>query len=143
MPGETKVVQLVAGSGHSCALHEDGSVTCWGFNGSGQLGTGTTFYETKAPAAVKALGKAVLIAAGGNVSCAVVEDASLWCWGEGLQLRQVAAGAHPKPVKVDAVEEGASFALGSGHICVLRQAGALECWGGSEHAALGTFAVGG
>ncbi len=30
---------------HACAMHEDGSVSCWGGNGLGQLGDGT--YETR------------------------------------------------------------------------------------------------
>jgi hypothetical protein len=33
---------IVAGSSHTCALRNDGSVVCWGNNGFGQLGTGST-----------------------------------------------------------------------------------------------------
>jgi alpha-tubulin suppressor-like RCC1 family protein len=37
------VVQVAArGNGHTCARRTDGTLHCWGFNGSGQLGDGTT-----------------------------------------------------------------------------------------------------
>ena len=38
--GITTAVQIEAGWSHSCALLADGSVQCWGSNGTGQLGTG-------------------------------------------------------------------------------------------------------
>ncbi len=37
-----KVTQLAAGFLHTCALLETGDVSCWGFNGFGQLGFGNT-----------------------------------------------------------------------------------------------------
>ncbi len=33
---------LAAGIQHTCALQIDGTVVCWGYNGNGQLGIGST-----------------------------------------------------------------------------------------------------
>ena len=38
----TEVVEIAAGALHTCALRADGQPVCWGFNGSGELGDGTT-----------------------------------------------------------------------------------------------------
>jgi alpha-tubulin suppressor-like RCC1 family protein len=35
-------IALAAGDAHACAVLTDGRIRCWGANGSGQLGDGTT-----------------------------------------------------------------------------------------------------
>ncbi len=52
--GLTNVVQISAGRGHTCAVRDDGSAWCWGDNGGGQLGDGTTKNRTT-PTRVKGL----------------------------------------------------------------------------------------
>lgn len=39
---EGDVVQLAVGDFHACALSSEGEVSCWGWNGNGQVGDGTT-----------------------------------------------------------------------------------------------------
>jgi alpha-tubulin suppressor-like RCC1 family protein len=38
--GGRKAVQLAAGAGHTCALLDNGTVECWGYNPDGELGVG-------------------------------------------------------------------------------------------------------
>jgi alpha-tubulin suppressor-like RCC1 family protein len=82
-----KAVQVATGTKHSCALLESGTVKCWGGNAYGQLGYGNTSNvgDTQGqmpPADVAIGGKAVLIAAGGYRTCAVLDSGALRCWGD-------------------------------------------------------------
>ncbi len=100
------VVGLTLGFQHSCALHADGAVVCWGRNSSGQLGNGETvaeipFYfdedgdgviedgefvwmtatQRPAPSLVPLGQPALQVAAGPGHTCAVMADTSVSCWG--------------------------------------------------------------
>jgi len=37
---------LAAGASHTCAILDDGAVSCWGYNGLGQIGDGTNSDRT-------------------------------------------------------------------------------------------------
>lgn len=70
---------LALGDGYSCALLPDRGVRCWGRNGYGQLGDGTT-QDRVAPTAGRAT-DVELLAVSGEFSCARKRDGSLWGWG--------------------------------------------------------------
>ena len=68
-------VAIAAGGRHSCAVTTTGGAKCWGYNGLGQLGDGTT--TTRAtPVDVLGLVNAIAIVAGHSHTCEVVQ-----CWG--------------------------------------------------------------
>ena len=80
-----------AGGDHTCAALDDGSVRCWGFGFGGQLGYGNTDTigddETPGSAGPVDLGAgrtATAITAGADHTCAILDDASVRCWGSGL-----------------------------------------------------------
>lgn len=56
--GIDDVVSLSAGGVHTCVVHSDGSISCWGWNKEGQLGTGSTVAKASSyePVAVVGLG---------------------------------------------------------------------------------------
>src|SRR3989454_197630 len=80
--GITNPAAITAGGYHTCALLGDGTVWCWGRNGQGQLGDGTTTSSTT-PVRVGGITGAVAIAVGqgGVHTCALLADGSVKCWG--------------------------------------------------------------
>jgi alpha-tubulin suppressor-like RCC1 family protein len=79
---------IALGAEHACALGDDRKVRCWGKNSEGQVGPaplaspscGLATCET-VPQVVAGLPPITAIAAGGNLSCALAQDDTFWCWG--------------------------------------------------------------
>ena len=74
-----------SGNSHTCAILDDNSVKCWGFNGSGELGYGDNV-DRNAPEATDtvALGEGrhpVAISTGKAHTCALLDDDTILCWG--------------------------------------------------------------
>ena len=66
---------------HSLALLKNGTVMAWGYNGSGQLGNGTTT-ESDEPVAVSGPSGVKAIAAGSEHSLALLKNGTVMAWGD-------------------------------------------------------------
>ena len=130
--------RLVAGGGHTCAILAAGHVKCWGDNGSGQLGDGTTIDRT-APARVRGIAHAVAIAAGDGHSCAAIANGHVECWGNDYsgQLGNGARHNRSRPVSVRGIADAVGIAAGDGFSCALLSAGSVKCWGRGADGQLG------
>lgn len=119
-----------SGLDYSCALLEDGGIACWGANGDGQLGDGTTLDRIE-PRRVLQLSNARAIATGSSHSCAVLSDGSGRCWGLNTdgQLGNGTFAATKVPVQPKLSGKVASIAVGGSNTCAVLRSGAVECWG--------------
>jgi hypothetical protein len=69
------------GGAHTCAVTTAGDLLCWGYNGDGRVGDGTTT-DRSTPTAVSGLdGGVAAVAAGGLHTCALTRGGAVACWG--------------------------------------------------------------
>jgi alpha-tubulin suppressor-like RCC1 family protein len=133
---------MAAGYDHSCAIKDDGTVRCWGKGANGRLGYGNTNNKLS-PTATSSLGTgrtAVDITAGGDHTCAVLDDGSVKCWGGNAfgQLGDGTTTSRTTPTQTlslgrpaVAVEAGMYFT------CALLDNGSVSCWGKNSNGQLG------
>lgn len=141
--GHVKALGL--GGDHSCAIVVNGSVACWGNNSVGQLGRGYTNANDDTPWYVQPFGqnrKAIAIDAGGNTTCALLDDGSVSCWGAGdygqLGNNNTANSNTPQEVSsFPGNKDAVSVAVGWRHGCVLLSDQNMSCWGNNVFGQLG------
>jgi cysteine-rich repeat protein len=143
--------QISAGAVHTCALRDDGNVFCWGSNSMGQLGYGNTTIigDTETPLAagpVSIGAPAISIAAGWEHTCAVTEQGSVKCWGNGANGRLgygniTSIGDNELPSSVGVVtldgDVATAVSIGLTHSCALIDNGGVRCWGAGDLGQLG------
>jgi len=81
VPGVGTVRAISTGLDSSCAILTDRTVRCWGDNGVGQRGDGTTG-GARGLGGVVAVRDVVGIDVGQTHACAITSDGTAWCWGE-------------------------------------------------------------
>lgn len=134
---DSAVVQLAAGSAHTCALRASGGVACWGDNVYGELGDGTTAMRTR-PVSVLGITDAVSISAAYGFTCAVRRDASVACWGSAScgELGRVGNDTSV-PTLVPGVNGAVEVSGGNCHNCARLSSGSVFCWGQNTYGQIG------
>lgn len=149
-PGVAWGVQVVTGGEHSCAILDDGSVKCWGWNTYGQLGLGTNNEKVKVPTAVN-LGsyKAISLCLGEKHMCVVLSDGSAKCTGDNTygQLGDELTGSkntliHETSVVGLGTGTTTSITCGAKHNCAILSTGEIRCWGSNSEGQLGLGPMG-
>lgn len=150
--GLTEAVAVTAGGAHSCALLPAGKIECWGWNGYGQLGDGTTIDSTT-PVSAAGITDAVGVAAGfQGHSCVLLADGDVQCWGnngsgqlgtgsfggpESCDALNDDEDCSSTPVAVSRIVEAVGVVAGGDHSCALLADGGVKCWGNNWAGQLG------
>jgi hypothetical protein len=146
-------VQVSTGIWHACGLTREGAIYCWGYGGSGQLGTtrpadscesrgrdryGNYWRATDrcsaVPVQIESNEVFTTVAASGFGACALNRAGKLFCWGSGLDP----SGLDSKTPR----------GTGGQHIyasvsppCALTTDGEAYCWGRNDEGILGTGSI--
>lgn len=142
--GLTGVASASGGGEHACAVLESGEVWCWGGNGWGQLGNGTT-NESLVPVRAPSLSHIVQVAAGARSTCARQRSGRVFCFGSN-QFGELGNGspstaANPSPIAVPGLTDATWIWAGADHVCAVKRGGSVVCWGAGTKGQLGGGAV--
>jgi hypothetical protein len=121
-----------------------GALYCWGYNGFGQVGNGTTANQPTPVAVGGALAGVTVsqVSAWNYHTCAVSSAGALYCWGNNSN-GQLGDGSTTNSSSPVAAVGGAlagvtvsQVSVGENHTCAV-SAGALYCWGHNGSGQLG------
>jgi cysteine-rich repeat protein len=157
--GTGRTVKAVAVGGyHTCAILDNDTLKCWGYNGYGALGLGDTQTRGDAqnemgdalPAVDLGMGRRVVaVAAGIYATCAILDDRRVKCWGYNafgqLGLGDISNrgdGSGEMGDALPAVDLGAgrtalTLAFGTYNVCAVLDDYSLKCWGYNNAGQLG------
>jgi alpha-tubulin suppressor-like RCC1 family protein len=156
--GRTATAITLGGYYHMCALLDNASVKCWGSNSRGQLGQGNTnnlgdganeMGDNLTSIDLGTGRTATAISAGYQHNCALLDNASVKCWGYGSdgQLGQgntntIGDGANEMGDNLTSIDLGTgrtatAISAGQNHTCALLDNASVKCWGSNNNGQLG------
>jgi len=129
----------------TCAILMDTTVQCWGYNGDGQLGDGTSGVNRLTPVPVVGLAKAAKLALGWQHSCALLEDNTARCWGDnthgaigdGTTTQRLTPAVVVSPNGTGVLSNIVDLYAADNFTCALVASGDVYCWGSNEYGSLG------
>ena len=145
------------GGNFACAILDNGKLKCWGSNFNGQLGYDDTTDRGGTSGDMAALGyvdlgagrTAVSVSTSGDVTCAVLDNGTLKCWGYNAfgQLGTddiIDRGGNPgdmaalNTINLGAGRTARAVATDGLSTCAILDTKQLKCWGENSDGQLGT-----
>ena len=152
------IMSMALGSYHTCAILDDATVKCWGYNHEGELGLGDNISRganpgdmgDNLPTVDLGTGRtATVVGAGRNHTCALLDNHQVKCWGFG---NDAAIGSEATAIRGDMPNQMGDnlppVSLGTGrtvntlvtgmvHNCVVLDDSTIKCWGQNSDGRLG------
>lgn len=146
-PPVDRVVDLVVGGYHGCALRDDGEMVCWGQNDFGGFAIGVAGSDTSSTYAVQAqvpVG-ALQTTSAFTSSCVHLSDGTAACWGgrSTEHFGEVTPGGYHLPVRIPSEADplvASWVGLGGGSnqfTCLQISPTEIRCAGSNTHGQLG------
>jgi alpha-tubulin suppressor-like RCC1 family protein len=138
------VTALAAGDNHTCAALSTGTVKCWGWGTSGQLGN-NTITSSSTPVDVQGLPATTVTALTGGYrhTCAALSDGSARCWGRNTegQLGNSTNIASRVAITPTGLGSGVTaIVAGGAHTCAV-QGATTKCFGLNTAGQLGNGTI--
>lgn len=142
---QSNVSDVAIGSSHICINDTSGQVKCWGENTNGELGNGNNTDITTGIAGATnvsglAIGTVVDLQAGCGVTCALLNDSTVKCWGRGLDgqlginslVSQNTAQQVLDSTGLAPLSNISQMAIGCFHSCFLNTSNEVYCVGNNQ-----------
>lgn len=143
--------EVSSGGSHSCAILDDDSVSCWGYNYAQELGYGDEnrfgegndrYLPPSFPINLGPSQSARQLSVNYAHSCAILADGNVKCWGQNAS-GQLGYGDNKKlgvpaatPVSLGG-SKARAIATGLAHTCVILEDDSVKCWGANSAGQLG------
>lgn len=152
------VSKFSVGGAHACAILDNNELKCWGAGGNGRLGYGNTtskgdnaneMGDNLLPVNLGTGRTAVEVVAGGSHTCALLDNASVKCWGSGTagklgkgstaSLGDAAneMGDNLLPIDLGTGRTATKIVAGLDYVCAILDNGTVKCWGENQRGQLG------
>jgi alpha-tubulin suppressor-like RCC1 family protein len=124
---------------HSCGVTYEDRAYCWGNNGVGQLGDGTTNTQRTRPVPVAGGLHFLMLSAGFDHTCGVTTENRVYCWGSNSRGQSGDGSflSHSTPVPVAGGRRFRLVSAGYVHTCAVTPFNAAFCWGNNGNGRLG------
>ena len=129
-------VSVSAGVDFTCALLDNGNISCWGDNSFGILADGSTNHSNSPVTVNHSAGnRPVSISSSGKSVCAIMENGSVRCWGKTYTVF-VSGGLVTNgsiPISLPSGRTAVDIDGTAWHTCAILDNASVNCWGVNTH----------